>query len=117
MNLTNLINILESIQQDKLVVFDFGDVTPSGFASWRGDYSLPSISYEVNSKDITVEKLLALAKEFSGSTVAGYKGGEFLMNPNDNIWVAHYGRSGHTALSDITEEGYRVVLHTKYSEY
>lgn len=117
MTLGELIKELEQCDQDKTVKFDFGYFKPVSFDSWRGDYSCLALSYEDGGKDIKVSELLKLAKATNGAKFTGWKGGEFLMGLNTPVWVDNAGESSTTALLQLIDVGYQIIIETGYREY
>ncbi len=134
MTLGELIAKLEGIpirsgEDEQSVVFDFGDTQPTTLSSWRGDYSELAIgwTYRGYSPDgcpdhnglesVTLSGFISDLREAVGSTYMGWKGGDFLMGKSTPIWVANDGNSGNTGIADVYDDGWRVVLLTKYFEY
>lgn len=127
MTLGQLIKELQSHDPEAEVKFDFAEFYPTTFMSWRGDYGELALSYEhgdtirfVMEKPLpTVGDLLKAAHEANGRTFTGYKGGNFTMGPETEIWVAQYGESGETVLDGTkkTSYGNTVILITKHREY
>lgn len=93
------------------VVLDY-DLTLSvgDFDSYRGYYA--DLSLDPTSTTITADKLLVKAKMAEGYTFTGYKGGDFPMDADTPLWVAHYGSTGR-AIIDAYERDGKLVLITK----
>ena len=120
MNLGQLIKALEEIAKkhpDKSVRFDFGNMTPVSFSSWRGAYEELAIEYSDGENEPTVNQFLDMCKQANGKTFIGWKGEKFIMSDETPIWVANRGRSGNTALMGVEFCNWIVVLHTAWKEY
>lgn len=65
---------------------------------------------------MTTSEFLKMLKETVGKEFTGYKGGEFTMDENTPIWVANYGNSGNTAVIDVIDEDYKIILVTGLRE-
>lgn len=99
------------------VRYDFEYLFPTEIDSWRGSYAELALNYETSGEELTVSKFLEILKAAVGKTFTGYKGGDFLMDENTPIWVANYGNSGNTALVDVIDNDYQVILVTGYREF
>lgn len=103
------------------VYYDFCNLFPTEIDSWRGSYSELALNFVDSDNDgaktMTVGGLLTMLKSTIGKTFEGYKGGEFTMNKHTPIWVANYGNSGNTAVVDVVDDGYCVILITGYREF
>ena len=110
----------ESFKKDcgyePIVMFDFGNLHPSGIDSWRGIYAELALNYTEEGNAPTVTEFLTSLKEAVGKTYTGYKGGEFTMSRHTPVWVANYGNSGNTAVIEIINNGYVVIIITGYRE-
>lgn len=86
MILKDLIIFLEQRDPDLIV--------PVGFAkphSYRGYYEELAFEPAVN---VTVESMLACAKDAVGRIFIGYKGGEYTMTEYTDVWLANWGQRG-----------------------
>ncbi len=107
------------------VDYDFGTCIPTKLASWRGNYSELALGYMLsgydNDKDhfakTTVHELLAEMKSAMGKVFDGWKGGEFMMGENTPVWVDNQGNASNTAIIDIVDDGWRVLIMTQYHEW
>jgi len=126
--LCELINKLESVNQELPIVFDDSNFVPTSIGSWRGSYRELAIAYEgggsFNTDEIEyedheyghtykqqdtdlqenpkVKDLLEMLKLCSGKSFTGYKGGNFEMGKTTPVWVANYGTSsGYKESEDI----------------
>lgn len=102
---------------DEDVCFDFERATPTCLSSWRGSYCELAIRFDFESNPHTVAKFIDLLEEAVGKTYTGYKGGDFVMGKRTPVWVANYGHSGNTAVVDVLDTRYRIIIKTEYCEY
>jgi hypothetical protein len=99
------------------VIYDFCYLFPTDIDSWRGAYCELALNHNENGERMKVTAFLKMLKEAVGKEYTGYKGGEFTMSVNTPIWVANYGSAGSTAVVDVLDEGFLVILVTGYREY
>lgn len=114
-------------KDNKKVVFDFEYAFPTGLNIWRGSYSELSINYSFNGYDndyhyndkepLEINEFIKLCQESIGKVYHGWKGGEYTMTEDTPLWVANSGNSGNTAVIDIFDNGYEVVIITKWMDY
>ena len=80
--------------------------------SYRGYYEDLALGYtdEYQKEDTTVEALLKILEEAVGKTYTGYKGGDFYMDENTALWVANHSESGGTAIVDVIDCSYYIIL-------
>lgn len=104
-------------ETEKEVKFDFEYLHPNGLSSWRGSYSELAINFSSDGKNSTLKEFITELKGAIGKTYQGYKGGDFLMGKTTPIWVANYGNSGETAVVDVEDRKYYVILKTAYCKY
>lgn len=90
LTLGELIAALSNEPQGKAIVADNG-YTPDTFDSYRGYYA--DLAMEPG-KASTCGEILVKAHASNGATFTGYKGGEFDMNENTPLWLAHGGCTG-----------------------
>jgi len=110
-------------QEEATVRYDFEYLFPTCFDSWRGIYAELALNFVDNNyaplrdvKELKVSDFLQLCKDTVGREFTGYKGGEYIMNRHTPIWVANYGNSGNTALIDVVDDSYIIILITGYRE-
>lgn len=92
MNLKELISRLEKAEQSF--------VPPIGFSnphSYRGYYDCLAFEPAPN---VSVSDMLSTARQCVGAVFAGWKGGEFVMSENTDVYIAYLGCTGEP-LSDI----------------
>lgn len=119
-----------AIQKDRIeggrseaeVYYDFEYLYPTRIDSWRGSYSELALNYtssriSENSAPMKVTQFYEMMKGVVGKEFDGYKGGEFLMTLFTPVWVANNGNSGSTAVVDIIDRGYNVIIVTGFREY
>jgi len=98
LSLGELIEILQAQPQDIVLPFGFG--CPD---SYRGYYDAIMFRPELN---ITIAQMLTWAKSANGAFYSGYKGGEYLMSLETEIYLARWGETG----GPITKEVLKVML-------
>ena len=99
------------------VRYDFEYLFPTSIDSWRGSYDELALNFETQGVEMKVSEFLKMLKECIGKTFTGYKGGDFTMHKGTPIWVANYSHSGNTAVIDVVDNGYVVLLITGYREF
>jgi hypothetical protein len=109
--------VIELHKHEATVRYDFEYLFPTSIDSWRGSYAELALNYKTDGEEMFISDFLKMLKEAVGKTFEGYKGGEFLMDEDTPIWVANYGNSGNTAVIDVVNNGYCVILITAYREY
>ena len=100
-----------------VIIFDFCRSYPTSIDSWRGIYSELALDHNQNyssKKPMALPDFIEMLKNCDGATFTGYKGGEFTMSLETPIWVDNYGQSTRTAVVGVMNDGYHVVLLTKY---
>lgn len=113
MNLGELIGSLEQQNPALKVRFDFVHFCPNGtLFSYRGDYSQLALDYDINF-ETTVEQLIKVLKEIQDTTLYGYKGGEYIMDFNVKVYVAHHNESGGTYIYDVRDDDWVITLITR----
>lgn len=104
----------ESDKREADVWFDFEYMRPTHLMSWRGIYRELAIGFSEGAEPLTVTEFYKMLKGALGKTYMGYKGGDFTMSKQTPLWVANQGNSGRTAVVDILDEGYSIIIITKY---
>lgn len=89
--LKDLIDWLDTQDPSKSIKDGFGEAM-----SWRGSYY--ELAFEPNPVT-TVREMLSQAKSAVGETFVGYKGGEFTMDLNCEVYIAEYGTCGEPITS------------------
>lgn len=118
LTLGELILKLDAIpNKEASLVFDFGYFYPTCVDSWRGAYEELALNYQDTGSSLNVHEFLVVLKQAIGDTFTGYKGGDFKMNKHTPLWVSNYGHSNNTAVVDILDKNYQVIIITGYREY
>jgi hypothetical protein len=99
------------------VVFDFEYIHPTGLRSWRGAYPELALSFQSEGDEMKLSTFIEMLKDAIGRTFEGYKGGDFTMSRHTPVWVANYGNSGRTAVVDVINHDYEIILVTGLREY
>lgn len=108
--------IANNMEEDPLVYYDFGGFSTSDIASWRGSYGELALNYTKDS-DIRASGFLELLRSAIGQRFYGYKGGTFQMNEDTPIWVSNWGQYCSTAVTDVLDMEYQIILVTGYRGY
>ena len=108
----------------KPVQFDFGTAIPTILDSWRGSYAELALGYELFGYDgdadwgsMRIDTLLEDLESAVGKTYEGWKGGDYTMDLDTPVWVDNPGNSSNTAIVDVVDEGYQLILITQYQEF
>jgi hypothetical protein len=113
-------NVIAQYKGEATVKFDFEYFFPTAIDSWRGSYeelALNICASDSKNEPMTVSCFLQMLKDTVGKTLEGYKGGDYLMTKHTPVWVANYGNSGNTAVVDIIDNEYEVIIMTGYREF
>src|SRR2546426_1116512 len=86
MTLDELIAFLEEVDPSLIVLHGFAHPH-----SYRGRYEKLAF---VPTTDVTAASMLACAKSAVGATYDGWKGGEFTMDPDTDVYLAEVGGTG-----------------------
>lgn len=102
----DLLNALENVDGDASVALSSGQGLQSP-CSYRGHYE--RLALQPGGATTATDVRVALRGSI-GETFTGYKGGEFEMDRNSLLHVAHYGSCGVTVvgLKRINDEQYEV---------
>lgn len=106
-------------KDEATVYYDFEYFFPRRIDSWRGIYAELALDIQTHSdktEPLKLSEFIKLLKDADGSEFSGYKGGEFVMSKRTPVWVANYGNSGNTAVVEIIDCGYKVIIATGYRE-
>ena len=103
--------------EEATVRYDFEYLFPTSIDSWRGSYDELALNFETQGEEMKVSEFLKMLKNCIGKTFTGYKGGDFTMHKGTPIWVANYSHSGNTAVIDVVDNEYVVLLITGYREF
>ena len=115
LKLGQIIKLLEGQPKENTVRFDFCGFVPSGVSSYRGYYEDLAIEFEEKYPFPTVAEILTMLKDCIGKTFTGYKGGEYTMDENSQVWVANYSNTSNTVITGIISGEYNyTILQTGY---
>lgn len=117
MTLGVFIKALQRCNQDAEVVFDFCHIKPTDFDSYRGFYDHLALGWDDEGEDVKCSDLLRDANDAVGKVFYGYKGGDYTMTLDTPLWVSNYGEAKETAIVDVVDKGYYVVIMTAYQEW
>lgn len=113
MTLGEIIKELSKARPDQNVYYDFADMAPKlKLDSYRGDYSETYLGYQ--EETMTVGELLTYLKSMVGETMIGYKGGEYTIREDKDVFVAKGSYSYTRCLIDKIGHYSSVIIHTKY---
>jgi hypothetical protein len=116
MTLGELLRALKRCDQDKYIAFDFANFMPAdGVDSYRGYYEDLAIGY-AHGVDTKVADVVKWLEEAEGKIFDGYKGGEYLMGSDTAVWVANHGTTTGTAIVEVVDRGWRILLKTECVE-
>lgn len=107
-----LIRQLSSCKPEAPVYFDFCDLVPDGIESYRGYYDQLAIGWKEAREAPTVADVLAMLRGAVGKTFMGYKGGDFLMDEDTEVWVDNSGRATGTIITHVEDDDWCVYLRT-----
>ena len=113
--LGELIEALGKCEDDDDVCFEFGHFSVGKVDSYRGDYSQLAIDVDTTST-INVKHFLGRLKEILGTTLEGYKGGDYMMTDSTPIWVASWGETSDTFVVGLRRETYGVAYLETHTE-
>lgn len=99
------------------VQYDFADLYPTDIDSWRGSYDELALNHSSGGDKLTGSEFVRMLGLCIGKTFTGYKGGEYVMSEDTPVWVANYGDVGSTAVVDVVETHYSILLITGYRPY
>jgi len=114
MTLGNLIDALASLDGGLQITVDASGSAPGQFRSYRGYYE--QIEFDPCGSNSTVAEFLMAAQSANGSTMVGYKGGDFVMHRDTMVWCSSYGAASGLRLVGIGIADGGVVLQTKESD-
>ena len=116
MKLGTMINILKTMPQDKQVLYDFCRMRPTTLDSYRGYYDQLALGHTLDSKAIFVRDLIKELESADGATFHGWKGGDFTMCLETEVWVDDPGEATSTVIDDVLYDGYWAVIITTKNE-
>lgn len=108
--LGRLIEKFKAFPNSREVYFAFGYLRPTDLSSYRGSYDQLALEFDEKSNAMKVDKFRKLLEDAVGKEFTGYKGGQFLMDLDTPVWVANYGNSGSTAIIDVVDDEYQILI-------
>lgn len=124
MTIGELISNLKMVKkQDSPIYFDFCGCEPTTVGSWRGIYAEPALGwcatgYSANphqhKEGMTVSALIVELEASLGREYTGWKGGDYTYHKGDTLHIDNPGDCTHTELVHVDDDGYSVVLRTRY---
>lgn len=96
------------------VTFDFEYLRPTTLDSWRGIYAELALGFNADGNAPSLPDFIAMLRDAVGKTYDGWKGGEYTMSERTPVWVANPGNSGNTAIIDVVDDQWQVILITGY---
>jgi hypothetical protein len=116
MTLGELLRALKRYDQDKYIAFDFANFSPAhGVHSYRGYYEDLAIGCD-SGVETKVAEVVKWLEDAIDNSFYGYKGGEFTMHVDTAVWVANYGIASGTAIVEVVDRGWRILLKTEFVE-
>lgn len=115
MTVRQLLDALRPIDQSLPIVYGFCALSPTKPDSWRGVYSELALGYsrEPDGPGVTVAEVVQWLTDTYGSAYTGYKGGDFIMGPDTEVWVDNWGQYTRTSIAGITADEYEAVIQTE----
>jgi len=113
------VNHQDDDSKTKSVSFDFGNATPSDCESYRGYYEDIALGYHIDNyktEPCKIDKLIAILESSVGKTFTGYKGGDFEMSEQSDMWVANTGDATRTVITGVEEFEWYVIINTAYCD-
>lgn len=112
-----LCHLLSKQPPENRVVFDFCYFCPDlkSICSYRGFYEDLAIGYDEPSfgDGPTVDTLRKKLEELLGTTMTGYKGGDYTIKDDTAVWVANWSNCGSTAVVNVEEVDSETVIVTR----
>lgn len=108
------------------VYFDFCDCLPTDIDSWRGSYEEPALGWEPSGYSkcrdaadprTSPSELIKRLEHSIGPIYTGWKGGEYTFTLDSPLHIANRGDAQCTMIKAIAVEGWRIVIHTLWTEY
>ncbi len=109
--------LAKGTDDEPVVTLDFGYFYPTKIDSWRGAYEELALNYTTEGVQLTLSIFIDMLKNAIGKGFEGYKGGEFLMSRHTPVWVANYSEGCNSAVIEIVDGDYQVIIMTGYREY
>jgi|SRR3984957_9010364 len=103
MNLGELIDALDGCGAQWVQLAIPTPSYPARVSSYRGYYEDLAIEYDEDSdhRKMSVGEFLRMLRAAIGYTFAGYKGGNYTMSRESNVWVANWGNAPGTRVVGV----------------
>lgn len=105
LTLRSLISQLDKLNEpDEKVYFDFGRMYPTEINSYRGYYEDLAIGYTEDyrkNEPQSVAEFLNQLNACLGRSFQGYKGGTYVAGEDSAIWVANWGDTTDTIITEV----------------
>lgn len=90
----------------KWIHFEWGCAWPIGYDSYRGDYSQICLEFGGEHRHHqTVDGLLEITEKLIGTELTGWKGGEYSVDRDKDVYVCCAGNTSDTRVVDIVYDG------------
>ena len=109
--LGELTDVCRYFPVDLPVYFDNGQ-HPDYIDSWRGIYSELALNHSSEGEPMACGDFVSMLEEADGKTFTGYKGGDYKMDGNTDVWMDNYGEYTSMTISGARIMDNRVVLCT-----
>lgn len=106
LTLGQLIDELKELPTAANIEFDFGSANVTTLDSYRGYYDSLALGYDgaYGSKLKTVGELLEDCEQAIGKVYEGWKGGDYCMDRDTNVFVANRGCTSKTSIKSIRQK-------------
>lgn len=112
----HLIDVLALVPQYAWLTIQGVSGAPFDVSSYRGYYDHLAIEYTADHR-ATVADFIRILRDAVGSTMEGYKGGDFTMTRQTPVWVSNWGTSSGVAVTGVAlVEGDGVQITTAACE-
>jgi len=116
LNLGELIDLLKTQPQNEMCWFNFGGVSPTTCASYRGYYGDVALGFDLEADPKVKDVIMELEKAV-GAMYTGWKGGDFVMSRESQLWVANPGYTGGTVIVGLEDCDYMTILKTAWMDH
>lgn len=117
MNLEDLIRELKKSPREDYIRIDKSPVTlsPYDVRSYRGYYEQLAITVSCGDA-MCVGDFVALLEEKIGTTMHGYKGGEYEIGLRTKVWISNWGECSDSLVTGTRREGWGCTFITWVNE-